>query len=349
MQCGVGDYTAHLARELGKRKDASVAVLTDIDAAHAPPDPYFDRFPVVKGWKITDIPAIVRTVRLWKPDVVHIQYPTQGYGERLFPFFLPILSKFLKVSVVQTWHEYYTGGSLIVLANASVSDAIVVVRPRYKSTMARLYRLLIRNKRMEYIPNASTIKTFLLSDEERSVIRSRYAVSSKKLVVYFGFVFRHKGVDLLFKIADPKIHHLVLICDLSPSDAYHQEILSATGQGEWSENVTVTGYLPGDDAGRLLAAADAVVFPFREGGGLWNTSLHGAVAQGTFVLTTSTEEKGYDPSNNIYYAQPGDVAEMREALNSYSGRRNKPAGEVGTWSSISESHVQLYRKMLGNG
>jgi hypothetical protein len=66
----------------------------------------------------------------------------------------------------------------------------------------------------------------------------------------------------------------------------------------------VTGFLAPEQAGRLLAAADAAVFPFLDGGGEWNSSIHGAAAQGTFVLATSMNKRGYDAAKNIYYAAP---------------------------------------------
>jgi hypothetical protein len=92
--------------------------------------------------------------------------------------------------------------------------------------------------------------------------------------------------------------------------------------------VAVTGFLPPVETAKLLAVADAVVLHFRDGGGEWNSSLHGASVQGTFVLTNSLETQGYDEDANINYALPGDVPSMQRALRQYSGRRRRSAPAI---------------------
>ena len=108
--------------------------------------------------------------------------------------------------------------------------------------------------------------------------------------------------------------------------------------------------LIGEDAARFLAISDAVVFPHVNGGGGWNTSLHAAVCQGTFVLTTSTERSGYDPVANIYYAPPQAVDHMRQALVSYAGMRNmNPVDATESWQALAAAHITLYRSVCGVG
>src|ERR1700730_15084523 len=104
MKCGVGDYTANLAKALGRRKDASVAVLTDVAATPTPSDFEFEVFPIARGWRMGDIVPIGVTARRWGPDIIHIQYPTQGYGRRYLPWLLPSLFRLVNLPVVQTWH-----------------------------------------------------------------------------------------------------------------------------------------------------------------------------------------------------------------------------------------------------
>jgi glycosyltransferase involved in cell wall biosynthesis len=174
--------------------------------------------------------------------------------------------------------------------------------------------------------------------------------SAKYLVAYFGFIYPNKAVELLFDVADPSQDHLVVIGDANQDHPYRRSLLERIQCEPWSGKVTVTGFLPGEEAARLLAAVDAVVLPFRDGGGPWNTSLHAAALQGTFVLTTSRERHGYDPSSNIYYSQPGDVADMRAALRRYIGHRNAhPMTErYASWEAIAQAHTNLYQNLLSN-
>jgi glycosyltransferase involved in cell wall biosynthesis len=348
MRCGVGDYTGRLAKALGRRQDTSVAVLTDAAAKPVPSDFDFEVFPVVDGWRMKNVIRIAKVVRQWRPDLIHIQYPTQGYGRTYLPWLLPALFRMASVPIVQTWHEYHMEAVRRNLLNAVLSGGLIVVRPDYKATMPNWYRWLIRRKHFGFIPNASAIPQMRLSAKERLAIRSRFASSPTHLVVYFGFAYPPKRVELLFEIADPSQHHLVLICDLDSNDAYHKLILDRLDRFPWTGKVTVTGFLPAEDVGRMLAAADAVVLPFQDGGGLWNTSIHAAVKQGTFVLTTAREQQGYHSSSNVYYARPNDVADMRCALRTHIGDRSPEIDEDPTseWEAIADAHRVLYTSVL---
>ncbi len=82
---------------------------------------------------------------------------------------------------------------------------------------------------------------------------------------------------------------------------------------------------------------------------MWNTSLHGAALQGTFIITTSTDRQGYDAQENVYYARPGDVDDMRRALQHYLGRKNTESNirRLATWETIAAEHRRLYEDVLG--
>jgi len=360
MRCGVGDYTALLAKALGKRKDATVAILSDVAAGIADQEENIEVFPIIDGWTIVDAVKILRKIRSWRPDVVHIQYPTQGYGRHVLPWLLPSLFWLLNVPVVQTWHGYYytkLRGSLHTLPNSITPGGLVVVKHNYKDMIHPWYRWIVRRKHFQYIPNASNIPRTHLNYEERSTIRTKFASASDYLIAFFGFAAPEKGIENIFDIADPRSSSLVLICDLSSVDPmhkqfpmYHKLLLDRIHSEPWIGRVTVTGFLPPDEVARILAVADAAVFPFRDGVGERNasTSTKAAMLQGTFVVVTSRERHGYDPAENVYYAFPGDVADMQRALNLYIGRRNTKDVKYVDWDLIADAHIRHYSDVLGD-
>jgi glycosyltransferase involved in cell wall biosynthesis len=169
-----------------------------------------------------------------------------------------------------------------------------------------------------------------------------------RLVAYFGFIYAHKGAEQLFRIADHRRDHLLFIGEVSPGVADHAPVREAANAPEWKDRVTVTGFVDGNEAARLLSIADAVVFPHVRGGGIWNSSLHAAMRQGTFVITTSSERVGYDPATNVYYATPGDVASMKRALDAYAGTRNAGGATAEkAWRDFAEAHRFVYQNALG--
>ena len=324
----------------------TAAVLTSFGADGAKEE-CVELFPEVRTWKIGDAPSIVGRIRRWRPDIVHVQYPTLYYRE--IQWVLPALALLFNGPVVQTWHEYYSSRNWPNVLNAALPGGLVVVRPHYREMMPRWYRWLIRHKEFRFIPNASSIPLIRLSGEERAAVRSEVGAHVGDLIVYFGFASPAKGIELIFRVADPERHRLVLVCDLSPEDNYQASILDLAKRSDWAGKVTVTGFLPPERVGRVLAAADAAVFPFLDGSGEWNSSIHGAITQGTFVLATSRDRRGYDAEKNIYYAVPGDIGEMRQALREYLGRRRPRSAESPQvqWDSIAEAHMDLYRTLLG--
>jgi hypothetical protein len=209
-------------------------------------------------------------------------------------------------------------------------------------------RWALWNKSVVFIQNASVIPRNDLSEQEKSTLKERYLKEQKRLIVFFGFVHPHKGVELLFDIADPASDHIVIAGEMGEGGDYQQEIMRRASAEPWLGKVTTTGFLPPGDVAGLLAVADAVILPFRDGGGEWNTSIHGATLQGTIVITTSQSRNGYDKKHHVYYAKVDDVQEMRSVLEVYAGRRREYDAhpDSNAWRQIAAEHHSLYEHLL---
>jgi len=309
-------------------------------------------FPEVTSWGLRDLPRILAVLRRWRPDIVHVQFPTQGYKGRRLPKLLPLLCRALGFTVVQTWHEPVGPRPLErlfwLLVQTPVSGGLVFVRPNYEQALPGILRWGLHGKTRRFIPNASVIPPVRLSRAEVEAIRVRLLrAGANRLVVYFGFLHPAKGVEQVFQVTDPRTDQLVIIGDVQQADAYHQRIAALAAVEPWKDKVTFTGFLAADEVARIIAAADAVVLPFLNGGGEWNTSIHGAQAQGTFVICTSTRRRGYSAPENTYFARPGDWRDMRAGLERYAGTRCAAAQAQASWSAIAQDHLSLYKEVLG--
>ena len=300
---------------------------------------------------MTELQGAVSAVTSFRPDVVHFQFPARGYGR--LQWILPGALRLKGFKVFLTLHEYFEVRdarsfltATMFIPNLLAASAVSVTMQDYKERLPFGYRWVLRNKPVRYIPIASSIDTVSLSEEERRIIRRKYGVvrEGEAMIAYFGFVSPAKGVESIFEIADPRSHRIVLACELSKSDPYHQSIAERIGNTPWSGRVEVTNFLESEEVGRLLAASDAVIFPFRKGIRVGHSSLEAALAQGTFTLTTCHFRKGYDPQENIYYAHPGNMQEMRKALGIYLATR-VPRSKDHTkkkWQQLAEAHAGLY-------
>lgn len=367
-RCGVGDYTYQLALSLASDPSLKVGVLTSKTARLLGSHKEIALLPIVNAWDWKEISTIVDAIRQWAPDIIHIQYPTMGYGRKQLPWLLPLVLRLAGFSIAQTWHEVYSLKILIrsrlffrFIIKGVVPGSLVIVRRDFQERTNWLLRWTFLNKAVRFIPNASSIPAIELSLEERKELRERYARPDAHMIAYFGFIYPRKRVELLFQIADANNSHLVIIGDVfreeelrdAPPSArtkitsYNELIRRLAKAEQWQGKVTMTGFLPDQEAARVIAAADAVIVPVLDGGGGWNSSVHAAQAQGTFVLTTSRQRHGYDPIENTYFAGEHDVEEMRQALNQYLGTRvQNPAAAARAWDSIGESHVELYRTQV---
>jgi glycosyltransferase involved in cell wall biosynthesis len=350
MRCGVGDYCQNLAEALAANPDVHVGVLTSTSGVAQGSRGNIEIFPVMEKWGLGEALRFIRIIRRWSPDIVHVQYPTQGYGNGLLPSVLPIISFLMGKGIVQTWHEWYARRDAAKLFFKSVVPGqLIFVRPQYEKTLHPHLRWALWNKKAVFIPNASSIPRVPLSEQTRDAIRKRYVKKQKRLIVFFGFLYPHKGVELLFDIADCSSDQIVIAGEVDAQSQYCREIIKRASTEEWLGKVTVTGFLPVVDVAELLAVADAVILPFRTGGGEWNTSIHGAVVNGAFVITTSLTQRGYDSKRNIFFAEVGNVEEMRSALASYAGKRREYDADIDVdeWTKIGNQHHSLYESIIG--
>lgn len=347
MKCGVGDYTFHLVNALAERPDVEVGVLTSLSSATPVNSSRVQLFNVMPGWGIGNALQAKRVIAEFQPDVVHIQYPTQGYNNGYLPWLLPMIAFLMGKKVVQTWHEGYRPWyAPWIFLKSIVPGGLVFVRPNYiKENLHTLLSWAIWGKTPVFIPNASTIPVVSLSTEEACHLKQSLS-GGRPAVCYFGFAYPNKGIERLFEIADPEKHHLVLICDLSELHPYQAKILQMANQAPWAGKVTVTGFQSAQRVGEILAVADAVVFPFPGGAGEWNTSLKAAESAGAFIIATTRDAKqlGYHETQNIYFAGCGQISEMRDALNRYAGMRRDSVAS-NPWEQIAMLHEQLYRTL----
>ena len=342
MRCGVGDYTHRLAMALAELPGNAVAILTSRACVPALGAHGLEIFPIVKRWGLGDAWKVFRLFRSWRPDLVHIQYPTQGYEDGILPSVVPLLARLAGARVVQTWHEPVAlDAALSLLARRLAPGRIVVVRPQYRELLHPLLRRLVPKRRLHFIPSASSIPRSRLSSEQRTALKQRYLGGQARLVVFFGFLYRHKGVDLIFDIANPDTDHVVIAGDTDHAE-FKSELQRRAESPPWVGKATLAGFMPREDIADLLALADAVVLPFRLGGGEWNTSIHGATTNGAYVITTSTTRHGYDAQSNVFYAAVDSTQEMRSALALAPRKQRDSDAKAPGWPDIAAAHLRLY-------
>ena len=83
MKCGVGDYSCNLAKSLAACAEIQIGVLTSVFDSNESEREGLEVFPIMKSWSLAETLKVIKVIRSWLPDIVHIQYPTQGCGIRI--------------------------------------------------------------------------------------------------------------------------------------------------------------------------------------------------------------------------------------------------------------------------
>lgn len=345
IKCGVGDYTYIVASQLAAMPELEIGVLTSAGTNDC------HGIQVYKNggsWRWRDLSHILAAVRQFSPDIIHIQYPTAGYGRHKMPVFLPCILRNSGFSIVQTWHEVIRGARCLRYLPAAIcQDAITVIEPDYEFQTPDWFWKLATRQHLKRISIGSNIPAAELTSSEREQLRQKLSGGQERLLSYFGFAAPPKAVEILFSIADPKRDHLLLVCELNPEDSYHSTLLEIAQSPQWRGKVTITGYQGHQRVAELLAAADAAIFPFRDGATRRNASIMAAAMQGTFVVTTSTSRSGYIPGEHASFVAPGDIEGIRTALEAHSGERAAtPSLLAGDWKLVAADHLRLYQEIL---
>src|SRR5918997_5963808 len=397
-RCGVAHYTERLRSALGARSVSSL-MLTTKEAARASKDPDVRgvvrgwELPDLPGlaW------AVRGAVRDEGIDVVHVQHAAGTYDFKRAIFFLPPLLRAAgcHAPLVTTVHEYgwweweprgVPSGTIEALKTWGqrrghwdredgflLTGSDVLLTTNTHAEVSIVERLPWLSSRMHRVPLVANVDTTPVGrDEARSEVRSRCGwPPDAEVVVYFGFLHPVKGIENLLKAHKevlkrrPKARLLLVggaesLALGDEADWYWNKLQTLAGELGLDGTVEMTGYVPEEEASRLLSGADVGVLPFNEGVTLKSGTLLALFAHGLPVVATRPDPPEPDLVDKRLVrfverrADAATPAGLTQLLADAPQRaRLGEAGRVYThnlsWSAIAERHEQVYRVALKSG
>lgn len=317
-RCGVGDYTFRLAQALRK-----AGVLAEV---------------VTSGdWRLRGLPSLLRTVRRVDPDILHIQYPTAGFGHKLGPQGLAMTSP-----IIVTVHEASGSHLLRKLSLYPFSFRLkhVIFTTEFERRFALRWAPWI-TKRSSVIPIGSNI-------EARPQARDR----SLDEIVYFGLIRPGKGIEDVLSLAEllkTQCPHLTMriIGNCRPEQARYTAGLRERSKGLpllWEENA--------DDStvARRLAASGIAYLPFPDGASDRRGSLKAALANGMAIVTTRGRDTPRALAETVRFCSTPQeaLAAIRELSSNHAlvktlGESARRYAEGFSWDAIVSQHLSIYR------
>jgi glycosyltransferase involved in cell wall biosynthesis len=321
--CGVGDDTEKLCRELER---------TDIDVVRFGDD----------GLSRVYSRETIRQASQTDCDIVHIQYPTAGYGRSLTPSALPASMR--NKPVVVTLHEY---------------------------SVFRWYR------RAWFAPFARNCAARIFTtEEERRLFESRFpsrggldmtvgiasniaavakVAREANRVAYFGLIVPHKGIEAFLDLCE--------IARAASSDltfeligaipemcrGYAETVLQRAS----ACSVQLTTDMPDDAVARRLATATFAYLPYPDGASGKRGTLAAALVNNLVVVTrhsditpdwirTATlDAKGHLEALKVLTRLHADTRRLEAAV-----QQSALASSRFRWDEIALRHADLYRSLL---
>lgn len=320
--CGVGDYTARLVETL---RDSGIDVRV------------FSSY----KWNLLGFSRLYRKLSYFKPDVIHIQYPTVGYGKGILP---QLLSLAIAPCVV-TLHEV---SQVHVLRRLSLYPfALGAERLIFTSDYEMNYAL----KWAPWLANRSSVIPI------GSFISTPIDACEKDLddIVYFGLIRPKKGLEQVIRLAYlAKSEGVSLSVRIIGSvDSKQQPYLDQLQSASAGLPIRWELGLPEPQVANLLARSRIAYMPFPDGASERRSSLLALLLNGVATVSTKGAFTTGAMADAIAFAETPEEAlhivkglmaapEKQELLAQKARRYARRHG----WDSIASRHLELYREVL---
>lgn len=319
--CGVGDYTSALVSALGSAG-----------------------FPVEmlchREWDIRGTETLLR--RLWreKDALVHIQYPTFGYGYSLGPQFCSLARR----SVI-TLHEFSLAHWLRKLSLLPFT----LRSPRLVMTAEFESRMLTRSmpwagRKMSFIPIGSNIPP-----------SQPASLAYKPRIVYHGLIMPRKGLEEWIALAQLARDRdagweFMVIGKIPPAHAsYARDLIcrSSAGAVQWVLDRTE------EEVAALFSQGGVAYLPFVDGASDRRGSLKAVLSAGLPTITTESEQTPDDLKSAVLFAPDTQAAFDCAARLMESNEERQRLAQAGieysqsfSWQRIADSHIRMYEELF---
>jgi glycosyltransferase involved in cell wall biosynthesis len=320
--CGVGDYTRRLASAL---EDLGVSAEL-MSEGH---------------WGLLDARRAVRSVESLSPDIIHIQYPTSGFGYRLGPQFYALRDK-----CVTTFHEASQAHILrkISLYPFTIRARHVIFTSECERQFVLRWAPWIR-ERSSVIPIGSNVEA-----HGPNGIRRNF-----REIVYFGLLVPRKGLDDVLRLAAlVKERGLDLGVRLvgSPHPKHGEYLQELRRKSEGLPVIWDVG-LPDSQVSCRLAGASIAYLPYPDGASERRTTLKAALSNGMAVVTTRGSSTPAEIAEVVRFAaSPAEAVNVVQSLLADESERLRLTEGAAryiakfSWSLIAEAHCRIYQRLV---
>jgi glycosyltransferase involved in cell wall biosynthesis len=319
--CGVGDYTTCLGNAL-KASGIETHLITPGD------------------WNLLGVFKLSRRLREQKFDIVHIEYPTVGFGTKLGPQGLSLLQR-----CVVTIHEASQTHILrkLALFPFTVRPEHIIFTSRFERRFATAWAPWIARV-SSVIPVGSNV-----------AVAAQKSPRSLNEIVYFGLIMPRKGLEQVLELGNrirtaglPLVVRIIGQAPLKHAAYFDELRLKATGLPIiWDQDLSE------EQIAKRLARSTIAYLPYPDGASERRTTLKAALLSGLAVITTRSPHTPRDLGGVVRFCRNSE--EALAAVNSLiqspeeTSRMAAKAVQYGQrygWERIAKQHLRVYDSVL---
>lgn len=327
-KCGIGDYLSNLVRALKEYPNIEILLMVN------------------KDWSIKNYFSILKEIKESKPDIIHIQYPSNGYGLSLLPQLIS-----LRLRAIITLHEVSHSKILrrLSLLFYSIRSSIIFTTSSEKKVYKKYYPWF--SGKTAIIPIGANI---------RNEIKRKDAIKSPNVynkIINFGQIRPKKGLEEVIELAalirKNNLNYKVIIAGqlIERFVPYYNSLKNLDG----ADNITWMFDLKENEIGNLMQDASIAYFPFPDGASERRGSLLTALHNQMLVYTTMGKQTPNEmkdivtivnsPSDFILDLKEYDSQRIESLIQERYFKVEKYLAQR-TWESIANTHLTFYAKFL---
>ena len=317
--CGVGSYTAKLADSL-EGEDVETSLLTAENTSFNP----------------LRIARVYSRLKKQRPDILHLQYPTQKRLSALEALLLFKAAKMLDIKTVITIHEhesFYSRKSQLRNKLLAKSANAVIVNSQ------RSYELFkLQGIESDIIHNGPTIEP---DNGKRSE-------TNGTVLTFFGFIAQHKNtlatiISIKRAYVDPDVS-IRIVGNFNPSDSYHVLVKNQLGpKDDWLSGLNDA------EVAKAIGGSTLAVLPFKHGVSEKNSTAISMFHLGVPVITNGPVPGALKGSvidaDADFGAKVSEVLHNKKQLLQIRDNATSLIEDDFNWKACAARHVQLYGRL----
>jgi glycosyltransferase involved in cell wall biosynthesis len=316
--CGVGDYSKKLLESLNK--ESNIVELF-----------------YKKKWGIIYLFSYINEIKSKKANLVHFQYPTEGYGYSFLPLLLMIFLP--KQKLIITIHELSNRtfkAKIFTLLMILFNNRIIVTNEMEYNFLKRIP--VLKRKQIFVINIGSNIP---------ASTNSLKNFSERKFdLAYFGHIRPIKGLESFISVSkslDASKKCVVIGQNLNKYQSYLEELQVKSSNVSYILNGSVS------ETAENLSDCKIVYLPFPDGVSSRRGSLIAAALNGCIIVTTYSKDKLTNEFFSQYcYLVNNELEAVQLILELLSNKAFISTKETSklmrmfSWEEIAKRHFEVY-------